>query len=564
MVKSTPPAPNQSNFHDEQNYKIDIDKIYSDFISEIDAVRSYVNVSGIINSQLSANFTANSPEPTYQESRCHAFYRLIGFPVVNKDQSDIYNPGHASAARLKSPIDLNKRLQIAKDPIVGFNLLSRAREEFALTNAKIFINNTGIDASVLALSSGGTGPTNLRKFSVPFLKNSSDAFNVDPTTQSYSVGATALVGKKIIDLHIFSDGNDNTPVANTLASRKHIIRPFVVDPIIDFTVNPSTRKVAIPFLPDKSYLKMASNVFIKRPLLEKVIRDRFSTLSVIADQDLASSAIIDYIKNIPAIQNQTIITQVTANNNQLYRLDEQSQFVNFLNIIQEMMAQLVRSLNIILKAQSLYYWVPVPSTFGPEKGISSQDVFLTTQLMQQSNLFTQSDRNILLRVVAAHTNQLNSQAAGADGVPDVGGFAFDSFKTTFNSDTSPGLIDVNQQSLDDILSLRTGILNKAGDALRTIEIIMGEFSGFGLCDIIAIMAALYIMPKTSLLGLLDDDAFNRMLTALHFDQDSSVELTQTRDSYVASIDNFERNVSQFYQLMDSIYKNFLEQSGLPT
>ena len=29
---------------------------------------------------------------------------------------------------------------------------------------------------------------------------------------------------------------------------------------------------------------------------------------------------------------------------------------------------------------------------------------------------------------------------------------------------------------------------------------MGEFSGLGLCDIIAVMGALYIMPKASLLG----------------------------------------------------------------
>lgn len=564
-MPNIPPAPNQANSQDDQNYKIDIDQIYNDFIAEIDAVRSYVNVSGIRNQDLSANIKPLTPDNTYQESRCHAFFRLIGLPVVNSSHTEIYNPGHPlSAAVSKGNIDIDKKLQIAKDPISGLDILSKKREEYPLVQSKIFAANTGIDAAVLALSSGGTGPTNLRKFSVPFLKNTSDPFGVDPADQSYSVGTKALVGKNYIDLSLFSDAADNVASASTLSSRNHIIRPFIVDPIIDWMVNPSTRKVAVPFLPDKSYLKMSANVFIKRPLLEKVIRDRFSTLSVIADQDLASQAIVNYIKNIPAIQNQSIITQVTANNNQLYRLDEQSQFVNFLNIIQEMMAQLVRSLNVILKAQSLYYWVPIPSTSGPEKGVSSQDVFLTTAKMQQSNLFTQNDKNILLRVVAAHTKSLNAQVSSANTTPDVGGFAFDSFKTTFNADTSSGLIDVNQQSLDDILASRTGILNKAGAALRTIEIIMGEFSGLGLCDIIAVMGALYIMPKTSLLGLLDDDAFNRMLTALHFDEDSSIDLTQNRDSYATSIAALDKNVNQFYQLMDSIYKNFLEQSGLPT
>jgi len=45
MASNISPAPNQANSQDEQNYKIDIDQIYTDFISEIDSVRSYVNVS---------------------------------------------------------------------------------------------------------------------------------------------------------------------------------------------------------------------------------------------------------------------------------------------------------------------------------------------------------------------------------------------------------------------------------------------------------------------------------------------------------------------------------------
>src|SRR6185312_13011132 len=93
--------PNQANFLDEQNFDIDIDKLYADFIQEIDNNRSIVNTSNqgnqsflkVLKKQTITSLAKLvKVETTPQESRCHAFLRLIGFPVISKDLR-FYNPG---------------------------------------------------------------------------------------------------------------------------------------------------------------------------------------------------------------------------------------------------------------------------------------------------------------------------------------------------------------------------------------------------------------------------------------------------------------------------------------
>ena len=95
-------VPNQATVRDTQNFEIDIDKVYKDFISEIDSIRSIVNVStpenesklAKLNEQTIAGIVNTLKVETYpQESRCHAFYRIIGFPVINKSKDKMYNPG---------------------------------------------------------------------------------------------------------------------------------------------------------------------------------------------------------------------------------------------------------------------------------------------------------------------------------------------------------------------------------------------------------------------------------------------------------------------------------------
>lgn len=547
--------PNQTNYQDDQNFDIDINKIYTDFIQEIDASRSFASLNAqdqkIFNALAeggSGDITTVAGlikmEKTVQESRCHTFFRLIGFPVVSNDKK-IYNPGFDIISGVKK-LKLTDKISIASDPIDGFNALSIKRENYSQTNLEIFSSIQSIDASVLALSSGGT--QKLRKFVAP-LEQDSDPFDVDRENQSYSVDTKALVGEKEIDLKQFQDAG-GTKATKFSDVRYHIIKPFIVDARIDFSVAPQSRLIAVPFIPDQSLAKVSATEFVKRPLLEKIIRDRFSVSDPTDSAGSATNAVLDYVKTVPAIKDEELVKLVS--NKDIYKQSEQSQFIQTVNIIKTMMQALVKAKDVINKTQGDYYWVPIPSASGPEGGSQVQGVFLPTEI--DTSLVTDRDAAIVLSQAKNITNGQNSQAGGLSSSPDPGSFALSSYTSTFGPDTSSALGDNSAKNLETLSQKRQHVIQEANDALRTIEIIMGEFSGFGLCDIIAIMGALNIMPKNELLGFLDDNAITRMNDSLGLNEDAS--------DYTDSLTTFTSTVKDFYNLMDKIYQDLRENNGI--
>lgn len=549
--------PNQANYQDAQNFDIDIDKIYNDFILAIDRVRSYTNCSAISNQSAinifqsgdltlsklkSQGFISLKP----QESRCHAFFRIIGFPVVSNAYK-IYNPGHDiiyDSSRTIGAAVSSAKLSIAGNPIAKFRELSLQRENYVSSILNTFNLTRTIDASVLALSSG----FKIRQFATPLINNS-EAFDMETKNQQYKIDLSSLVGLNEKKLTEYVDIFGNLPT-KLQSQRTHIIKPFIVDPVIDFTVNDATKLISVPFVQNKIQLMVKDNVFVNRPIIEQVIRDRFTVINQQSSVGTADKSVIDYIKSIPAIQNEAIINSISSGD--VYKLGEQTQFVKFINIIRAMVSKLVESQLIIFSAQSKYYWVPVPSLSGPEDGCSTQGVFLSTKV--PSDFITTRDQAIIEAKIRTTINQVNAQTSNIQGVPDVGGFSFDSFKTTFGPDTSNALGDIGTQSLKELTKKRSSELQKANDALRSIEIIMGEFSGLGLCDIIAIMGALYIMPKQDLLGFLDDDAVKRM--------NISLKLNESKTDIQTTMKSFTSSVKDYYNLMDKIYQDQSQNNGL--
>lgn len=548
------PIPNQANYQDAQSFNIDIDKIYTDFIQAIDKIRSYSITTSITSSQVK-NAIANvstikdvrssfsqmiTLDITPQESRCHAFYRIIGFPVSDASKK-IYNPGHDIIFDKSRKIDDDYKIGVLKNPIDKFRELSVARENFTSGNLAIFSLSTSLDASTLSLSSG----FKIRPFITPL--NDTDGFNVVPSAQQNTVDYSSLVGIQPKKLTEYQDGLGNIPT-KLPTTRTHLIRPFLVDPIIDLTINDSTKLIGIPFVPDKSYLKVKDGTdgFVSRPLIEQVIRDRFSITNSVDTTETADQSVLDYIKSIPSITDQDIITKATTS----FKLTDQTQFVKFFNILRAMVKKLVQAQLDIQNAISSYYWLPIPASIGPEGGCTNQGVILSSQI--DPTFVTSKDQAIIMAKIQLIVSQVSTLTDNSTGTPDVGGFAFDSFKTTFGPDTSNALGNNSDDNLQKLNSKRTSILNKANAALRTVEIITGEFSGLGLCDIIAVLAGLYLMPQNDLLGFLDDDAITRMNTA---------GLTGSASSLATATSSFISVVQGFYNIMDSIYADLSQNNG---
>lgn len=546
--------PNQNNYQDSQNFEVDIDKLYNDFILPIDKIRSFSNTNIIGSQAASTIFSSTDPisklrnnakiETKMQESRCHAFYRIIGFPVISSDFK-IYNPGLDIIYSEDRTISLQNKFKIASSPLNNFRELSIERELYPLAIQSIFNQNESLDASVLALSSS----VHIRSFVSSMLQD--DPFDMEIKNQKHKVNFDSLVGihEKKLNEYVDVMGNTPTKLSN---QRAHIIKPFIVDSVIDFAVNDSIKLVAVPFVPSKSELFVRDSLdgFVNRPILEKVIRDRCIIINQTNTIGNSNKEMIDYIKNIPAIRDENIINQISGGD--VYKLSEQAQFIKFINIIRGMMKKLVEAQISINETQSKYYWLPIPSVAGPEGGCSTRGVLLSTNV--PSDLITVKDQAIIDAKIKNVINQINSQTTNLEGTPDVGGFAFDNFKSTFGSDNADSLGDMGAQNLQNLVTKRNTTFQKSNKALRDIEIIIGEFSGLGLCDIIAVMASLYIIPKKDLLGFLDDDARKRMQNLLKISEEASDIRTS-----MASLNN---SVKNFYNLMDKIYQDLLQNNGL--
>jgi hypothetical protein len=547
-------TPNQDNSTDNQNFDIDVNKLASHWLSPLDELRSKSGINPQNTATLkqliqSGKFSFKQIDQVIkmeglqpQESRCHAFYRWIGFPVCDQDKK-IYNPGHNNEKDPSITIDFTAKSNIAKRPIPGFDALSLAREKFVQSNLDIFSDPQSIDAGVLALSSGGNA--NLRKFVVPFDK-STDAFDMVVTNQSFQVDFDGLVGDNLVTLDKYQDANGHKPT-QVSATRTHIIKPFIVDARIDFAVNPKKNLVAVPFVADQQNLRMGSPDYVVRPLLEKIIRERFTVDDPTENIGSASNKLIQFIADFPDLKDNDLIKLANNPNNILKRSD-QLRLAQTINTIKSLMQKLVDAQRKISDAQQLHYWLPAPSTSGPEGGSDIQGVFFPNVI--DATLVVDKDADIFFSQTKDLLNRLTASGITASGEPSAGAFGLSTDKISFGPDTTDAMGDNNSRNLKTLTKSRSRLLTEASTALQTIEIIMGEFSGFGLCDIIAIISALETVQKEDLIGFLDEDAKARMLTAMKLDSVNG-------NSYETAMSNLSLQVKNFYDLMDKIYQDLL-------
>jgi len=551
------PTPNQSNFQDSQNYKIDIDQIFTDFISNIDSIRSFVNISAPENASrlnmiTSQSFTALGgqlkSELTFQESRAHAFFRWIGFPVVNKSMDTFYNPGFDAISGERA-VDTDFKVEVANNPIDGFKTLSLKREIYYSQNISgTFLNNISIESSILALSS-----TTLRKFNAPIEKHDGP-FDMDIKHQSYII---ELSDYNSISYQLYTDKNGDVAKLKPLfgsdvKTRLHIITPFIVDARIDLSVNSSDRKVCIPFPNDRSETCVAEQQYVKTCILEKVIRERFDVKNQQADMGAADQNLINYIKSLQSvdvIKDDELIKKVAANN--VFKNTQVEQFVKYLNIFRAMFKKLVAAQEVIRQVQSNYYWVPMPSRTGPEGGCTVQKVFLE----DPNKLQTSKDIKIKSTQSDFFISQINAQSTKPTSA-DPGNFTIPP-SLQLSVDNSKGTGDLIKTNLDKLANMRNNELTRANKALQDIEVIMGEFSGLGLCDILVILASLYTVDKKYLLGFLDDDAYDRAKIQVGFG-----DFFSPRPSITESMQNFTDTVTDFYNLLAKLYKDASSKKGI--
>lgn len=537
---------NQDIISDDQNFNIDIDKIYSDFIKEIDSIRSYTKLTTLDNAvDLDNSALKLQIEKSPQESRCHAFYRLIGLPVIAPDET-LYSPGFFKADN--GSIDaLNNKKGIGKKIPNGVKNLHLLRENSSSIYEGIFATQS-IDSSVLALSS-----VNIRLFSSS-LPNTDDPF--DTSNPKYTVAGedptnTAISSSELLNM-VDENGTQISASSKGLQYakfRSHIIKPLMVHAPIELAVLPASRRICVPFVANNADTLISNDVHARRPYIEFVCRSRFDGRNKLDSLSDAQKDIIEFIKVSDTFKDLPIIQSVSSG---VGSPTDQAQFLKFFNIIRAMASQLFNAVNTIANVRSEFFWVPIPNKGGPEYGSTTRDIVPNDPNIQ-NNQFTK-DSSIVQKIVKKRFEQITATLFNTQ--KDLNNYALQDIKVA--PDNGAGLGNNNAEDLDNLIAERKSKCDKANAALREIEIIMGEFSGLGFCDIIAIYGALWLIDKKDLIGLLDENARARMKQVPELKQDPDLG---SPSGSANAIKAFEKKIKELYELMDKAYQDILLNNG---
>lgn len=551
----------QEEYSQDINLEVDIEKIYKNFIMEIDKIRSHLSVQD--NSSLNTiTSTSNTTSPATlkndkgpQESRCHAFYRLLGLPVVGYplDGYAYYSPGFDKPNNSDQTIS-DKKLKIAQSIFKNIDLKNMLdeRENNPRYYSSIF-NSQGVEATILAMAS-----CDLRPFSISFA-NLTGPLDTNTNHQTYDTELARLINESF-SKNLGEDVNDGY---YTEPNRTHLLAPLMVDPRIDFNVYPKRNTLAVPFLANKSETKLSDGIFLKRPYIEKVCRDRFDTSDKSIELGESTKAILLDIVNNKALTNDSLIKKATDPNKITSSL---VQFTNYINSIRSVLLKLKESINAVNPVLNMtnisnasWNWVPIVNKNGLETLCTTQDILAS--LSNNSYYFnTQKDQELISLLYQKGLNDISNKLNTVQA-PDVGDFAFDNTELTPDNNSSDSIKDLSQARIDDLSESRKKYCDAANQAVRIIEIIMGEFSGLGLIDILAISATFWIMDEADLLGLLDDIAIDRMLLNPNLKAPAVLARKASPPGINISLTNFQNKVTEVYNLVDELWKQITTQSS---
>jgi len=495
----------QAVYYDNQDtFSLDFDQLTATFVTAIDNIRSHYNGLAPNSQQLNT--------PQYQESRCHTFFRMIGFPVV-VDVNNFHSPGfdpnlNVDSASLASNGKIDAAF-IANNTLTG---LSSSREQVPTDFNGIF-SNGGINAQAVMF-----GSVFVRGFGNQFTKSNTNPLTSD-TAQVQTIQDRIQQVNSFYGPGGFQSSNATVSGYPILASR-HFLKPFTVDPRIDGYIRPTKNRICAPFLVDKSQAKIfqSSNGVsdsLPRPYLERVISVRYSNQNVTLPTTPGGSVvqgIINQISSDNTVTEQNLVN--TANNalGQLYS-DQIVVYDNYFKIMRILIDTLVNEIKNVQSIITQINFNPIPSPkTGVEGGLNGGQLAsppLPDDPLSVNNKHGKGwERDIIKQMQNQALNTIILDA-GLQGIPDPGDFVFSNLNDTVFSMSN----NIQQSSVDNLQQLQD-LRNQAGNSgitsLQNIELIMGEFSGIGLIDMVAIQAALWIMPGNSLLGLIDKRAFARI------------------------------------------------------
>lgn len=513
----------ESGVEDLQDSEDNIIDLSSEFLAPIDRLRSFSRFNGNETSDVKLQNIVLS-NTFALESRLHAFYRMLGLPVITTN-GEFYNPGfnpEISKSALEQHQNINNKL---KNSNLGTFLLER---ENLFINLRNIFQTQNFSASLYTLALKHPRPYAL-------FKPDSDPLALEEQTFSLDIRNEEIQSLKQKNQNLVAQISDSsqqlsrTVVGVNFNGGRHPLKPWCVDNKIEETVTPDTSKICAPFLPTRNSTKISSNSYLLRPGLELIIRLRLQNLT----EDTQFLTDVEKIINGDSQPNLTSEVDLATLKSSISILAEDNKiqgsvldlFEGFTNLqtiyvtkltklIKNCLKQQILAIQTINSIASKINWLPIPSIAGPETGTTGSSLLRAGT----NDSWSEIDN----RITELRIKQLNAQRNLVE-LNNLGNFA-----SPFQNNIAGEKFATYQQELDQLINSRDHLAQQGLQAMGIIELISGEISGLGLVDTLAIYLTLWSLDLPTLLGLLDIESQQRLISF-------NPEFNQASNSFGTSI-----------------------------
>lgn len=487
---------------------VDIDIIgigKSLILDQIGSIRSNLNL--LEGDTVSENKQSSQIFPPVAESYCHAFYRILGLPVIHGNKIDFYNPGYYGDEDTQE--DKEKRLKVDTS-VQDYNLsmFEMRREQICNENHLAFNNaNSKIEYRLEMMKA--PMPINMLDPSPNF-----DPFAIDT--------------KQI---------NTNFPKRNKFKNVGKILRPFKCVSYISNNIVPSTNRICAPFIVKNGTL----NKTLTCTYLEFVSRVRFSSDIKRFGSSAVYNSLIEQIGALNDSAGNNILSDFAATISSFTDVEAYiflQLFISFISIC--IKVKEIRIKNQDLGNQLYTKLYSTGENVSIDKTGKVQLGYIDRQIDQKKK--ERAEKSIIL-------GQLPASGVDFDGTRlsnPINCITNNTFVSLVQGDIN----NVNNQikELEQQKNNQLALFNSINDSSFYV---VGEVNGIGLIDVICLMMSFWLLPQDQLLSMLDGSSFKRLYRETNLHNDVVEKRKSSKDASVIAI-------SEVIKSMDKIVFNLLK------
>ena len=448
---------NSQALNDINTETVNINELCDSLIlNQLANIRSNINLQeGDSNSNQAADTS-----PPVMESYCHAFYRILGLPVISNDKTSFYNPGFYGNNITDE--EKNKRKTIDSNQDAKLMQVEAFREMYCHQNLLVFNN------SALKL-----------QYRLEMMAYPIESLMMDPSSP------TAFD----IDKMQMEPNLKGRVLFKTVAK---FLRPFKCSSFITNKINPSKNKIAAPFVLANDAKVL--NTSLTFSYLEFTCRSRFNFVQV-KDTELFTNIKAQLIGANIIDPFTNFLDQLTSVENYIFL----QLFRSFISICQQ-----VKQSKIDNKKLAAKILAETSFTVGAnEQGSYEQETIKFDSIEDQIRNFKEkiAEKQLIYA-------QIPTDSQYTDGIQS-GNKLNCLLNKTFIS-LIEGDIKKLQSKLKELEQKRNDNVRLFNSISKESFYILGEVNGIGLLDMIALMMSFWLLPQDQLLSMLDNESFNRL------------------------------------------------------